>query len=64
MSMPLHLVLRHAARAFMLWGSGWKHRRIKGHTRQYTEWRDPVSGLWHREDAALRIVYVEARRSR
>ncbi|CAN5651238.1 hypothetical protein BH18PSE1_BH18PSE1_04140 [soil metagenome] len=64
MSMPLHLVLKHAARAFMLWGSGWKHRRLKGHTRQCTEWRDPVSGLWHREDAALRILYVEARHSR
>jgi len=63
MSTQLHLVLRHAARALMLWGSGWKYRRIKGYTRQYTEWQDPVSGLWHREDAALRIVYVEARRS-
>ncbi|MDQ3563400.1 MAG: hypothetical protein M3436_04395 [Pseudomonadota bacterium] len=64
MSTPFNLVLRHAARAFMLWGSGWKHRRIKGHTQQYTEWRDPISGLWHREDAALRIVYVETRQSR
>ncbi len=45
--MRMHLLLRHADAvwAFMLWGSGWKHRRIKGHTRQYTEWRDPVSGL-------------------
>jgi hypothetical protein len=44
----------------ILWGSGWKRRRCGRGSDPILEWCDPLSGLWHRQDAALRLARVQA----
>ncbi len=53
--------VRQFINSFILWGSGWKRRRCGRGPQPIVEWCDPLSGLWHRQDAALRLVHIQAR---
>lgn len=58
-----HRILLHARRSLLLWGCGWRRRRFISCSRPVVEWQDPDSGMWLREDAAVRVAWVQARRS-
>ena len=53
--------VRQVLNTLILWGSGWKRRRCGRGSHPILEWCDPLSGLWHRQDAALRLARVQAR---
>jgi hypothetical protein len=54
-------IVRQVWNSLILWGSGWKRRSCGRGTHPVVEWCDPLSGLWHRPDAALRLARVQAR---
>jgi len=47
-------------KAIVLWGYGWKHRRLKGAACYRIEWQDPASGQWYGEKAALTLLKGQA----
>lgn len=51
----LHLHLRY----FMLWGYGWKRRKLSVNSVVY-QWQDPISGLWYGEKVAMKLLVVNA----
>ena len=53
--------VRQVLNTLILWGSGWKRRRCGRGSHPILEWCDPLSGLWHRQDVALRLARVQAR---
>ncbi len=61
MRTSIHRLLVDLSRSFTLWGCGWKRRKFIAFSRPVIEWQDPISGMWLREDAALRVARVQAR---
>jgi hypothetical protein len=53
--------VRQVLNTLILWGSGWKCRRCGRGSHPILEWCDPLSGLWHRQGAALQLARVQAR---
>lgn len=53
-------LLKRKVNAFLLWGYGWKRRKCPHH-RSSLQWRDPYSGLWYHEDAAMQLLMADAR---
>ena len=46
-------------RYVMLWGYGWKRRKIYLKRASY-QWQDPISGLWYGEKVAMKLLVVNA----
>jgi hypothetical protein len=60
MTTPIASRLHKAKTFLMLWGCGWKHRKLPSATSYRIEWQDPASGAWHGDRAALRLLKVQA----
>lgn len=44
----------------MLWGCGWKRRKLSNTSCYRTEWQDPMTGLWYGERNAMKLLKAHA----
>ncbi|MCI0654318.1 MAG: hypothetical protein L0Y39_07555 [Methylococcaceae bacterium] len=52
-------LIHQKLRYFTLWGYGWKRRNMSRNSVCY-QWRDPITGLWYGERAAMKLLMVNA----
>jgi hypothetical protein len=60
MTTPTASRLHKAMTFLILWGSGWKRRKLRSATSYRIEWQDPASGTWYGDRTALRLLKVQA----
>ncbi|MEE9396102.1 MAG: hypothetical protein V3V31_03725 [Methylococcales bacterium] len=51
--------IEHSWISFIFWGYGWKRRICNQLNGNYYQWRDPLSGLWYRQPAAVKLLRIQ-----
>ena len=52
--------LRRVSKMIVLWGYGWKRRKWMSNSVFITQWRDPHTGIWYKQKAAIKLLKIQA----
>lgn len=60
MKTSVNAVLERCLTIFVLWGCGWKRRKLSNTGCYRIEWQDPMTGLWYGEHNAMKLLKAYA----